>query len=116
MSWITTRNGTRIRSNSNAPDFDVDMGAGIGPFKFGDTPEAREHDLGSLMCSTEECHRLNDENFLKNLWFKFKKKRTIGHLWETGQGYAVKLIASIYPFWHHKHSRLKEWLDWSRLK
>lgn len=96
------------------PDFDTDNGAGIGPFKFGDTPEAREHDLGSLICDTEECHRENDANFLKNLQFKFRRKRTIAHLWEMGQGYAVKAIAAVYPFWHKPYSRIQEWLDFKR--
>lgn len=96
------------------PDWDTDDGAGIGPFKFGHTNEAREHDLGSIMCSTEECHKDNDENFLKNLVFKFKKKRTFAHLYEIGQGYAVKAIAKIYPFWHRPYSRLREWLEIKR--
>lgn len=96
------------------PDFDTDMGAGIGPFKFGDTPEAREHDLGSLMCDTTECHRENDLNFLKNLWFKFKKKRTVGHLWETGQAVVVLFIGSIWPFWHKKRQRIGEWIEYMK--
>lgn len=96
------------------PDWDTDDGAGVGPFKFGDTPEAREHDLGSLMCDTKECHVANDDNFLKNLVFQFKRKRTVAHFYEIGQAVAVKLIAKVYPFWHRPYSRLKEWLDYKK--
>ena len=110
MKHYTLKNGTKV--GIQKPNWDTDDSAGWGPFRFGDTKEAREHDLGAIMCSTEECHRLNDENFLRNLRFKFKKKRTVGHLWEMGQGYAVKIIAKIFPFWHRNYSRLKEWLAW----
>lgn len=98
----------------NKPDWDIDDSAGWGWFRFGNTPESREHDVGAIMCDTEECHKENDENFFKNLWFQFKRKRTVAHLWETGQGVAVKLIAKVFPFWHRRYSRLREWLDWHK--
>ncbi len=98
------------------PKWDTESKAGWGPFNFGRTSEADDHDLGSLICDTEECHIENDENFLKNLWFKFKRKRTVAHIWELGQGYAVKALRYINPFWHRPYSRIKEWIAWEQWK